>query len=75
MLNFSKWLIVNNAINFLRNRSADFIVGRISGMSSLGVFTVALEIATLPTSEVVAPINPGSLSWLRKVGVKQGKVA
>src|SRR5690606_37739254 len=57
MLNFSKWLIFNNAINFLRTRSPDFVIGRMSGPAGLGLFTVAYEISTLPTSELVAPIN------------------
>lgn len=57
MLHFSKWLVCNNAINFLRTRSPDFVIGRMSGSAALGVFTVAYEIATLPTSELVAPIN------------------
>lgn len=57
LLNFSKWLILNNAVNFLRMRSPDFVIGRISGPASLGLFTVAFEIAKLPTTELVAPIN------------------
>lgn len=57
LMHFSKWLMINNAINFLRNRSPDFIIGRISGTSALGLFTVAYQFATLPTSELVAPIN------------------
>lgn len=57
MLNFSKWLVLNNTINFLRMRSPDFVIGRISGPASLGLFTIAFEIATLPTTELVAPIN------------------
>jgi PST family polysaccharide transporter len=57
MLDFSKWLILNNAFGFLRLRSPDFVVGRISGTSALGLFNVAFEISTLPTTELVAPIN------------------
>lgn len=57
MLNFSKWLILNNAIGFLRLRSPDFIIGRISGSGSLGLFNIAFEISTLPTTELIAPIN------------------
>lgn len=57
MLNFSKWLVLNNVINFLRLRSPDFVIGRISGSASLGLFSIAHEIATLPTTELVAPIN------------------
>ena len=61
MLSFSKWLLLNNCINFLRTRSPDFVVGRMAGTSSLGLFTVAYEISTLPTTELVAPINRAAL--------------
>lgn len=57
LMNFSKWLVINNALGFLRMRSPTFVIGRLSGTSSLGIFTVAFELATLPTTELVAPIN------------------
>lgn len=57
MLGFSKWLILNNAFSFLRVRSPDFIIGRISGSAALGLFNVAYDISTLPTTELVSPIN------------------
>lgn len=57
LFNFSKWLLLNNFVNFMRNRSPDFIVGRIAGTSALGYYTVSYEIGTLPTTELVAPIN------------------
>lgn len=57
MLGFSKWLILNNAVQFLRTRSPDFIIGRVSGTSALGLFSISYEISALPITEIVAPIN------------------
>lgn len=57
LFHFSKWLMLQNFINFLRNRSSDFVVGRLAGPSSLGVFSVAAEISNMPGTELVAPIN------------------
>ena len=57
LFRFSRWLVLNNAIQFLRLRSPDFIIGRMFGTSSLGLFSVAHEISTMPTTELVAPIN------------------
>lgn len=57
LFSFSKWLMLNNVVNYLRTRSPDFVLGRISGTATLGLFTVAHEISTLPTTELVAPIN------------------
>lgn len=53
----SKWLMLNNLTNFLNVRSAEFILGRILGAQALGYYTIAYEISTLPTTELVAPIN------------------
>lgn len=61
MMHFSKWLVFQNALVFLRERAASFVIGRYSGAASLGVFTITAEIASLPGTELVAPINRGIL--------------
>lgn len=53
----SKWLVLNNLFMFLHNRAAPFLLARTSGAQWVGVHTIALEIATLPSTELVAPIN------------------
>lgn len=53
----SKWLVVNNMLAFLNGRAADFVIGRFAGSAGLGVYTISSEISTLPTTELVAPIN------------------
>ena len=57
LLNFSKWLFISNLINFCRGRSTDFILGRTVGTHGLGIFNVASEIAMMPATELVAPLN------------------
>lgn len=57
LFRFSRWLLLNNLIGFLRKRSADFIVGRSLGAAPLGVFSIGNEVASLPTTEMTAPIN------------------
>ncbi len=57
LMHFSKWLMAHNALAFLRDRSSDFVVGRLAGSSSLGLFSVAAEISDMPGTELVAPIN------------------
>lgn len=57
LFGFSKWLFANNLIAFLRHRAIDFVIGRFGGTRPLGLFKVAYEISTLPTMELVAPIN------------------
>jgi len=57
LFSFSSWLFVNNLLNFAAARLSHFVVGRIHGASALGLYTVGWEIAYLPTTEFVAPIN------------------
>jgi len=57
MLHFSKWLLFNNVISFLEDRSSDFFIGRINGPSSLGLYNMGYELANLPTTDLVAPIS------------------
>jgi lipopolysaccharide exporter len=57
LMHVSKWLILQNLISFLRDRSSDFVVGRLAGPASLGAFSVSAEISAMPGTELVAPIN------------------
>lgn len=57
LLSFSMWTLIASAMATLRLRLSHFVLGRIGGASSLGTFAMASEIATLPTTELVMPIN------------------
>ena len=57
LFRFSRWLLINNLITFFRNRGSTFIIGRIMGTSSLGIYGLAYEVSNMPTTEMVAPIN------------------
>jgi PST family polysaccharide transporter len=57
LFSFSIWMFLNNILYFMRTRGADLIVGRVLGPRSLGLFTVGQEVASLPTNELIAPIN------------------
>ena len=57
LFNFSKWLFLSNLIQFFQSRSTDFILGRTVGSHSLGVYSLAAEIAAMPSTELIAPLN------------------
>jgi len=57
LFNFSKWLFISNLIQFLHNRSTDFILGRTVGSYGLGIYNLAAEIAAMPSTELIAPLN------------------
>ena len=44
LLHFSKWLLLVNALQFLRDRSPDFIIGRIAGPHELADFRDTADI-------------------------------
>jgi PST family polysaccharide transporter len=83
LFHFSKWLLLNNFLYFLLHDGCTFIIGRVFGVTELGIYTVAYEISNLPTTELVAPINrvtfPGfskmttvaemSVTYLKVMGV------
>ena len=57
LVRFSRWLLANNILYMFRHRSADFIIGKLSGAGQLGIFTVAYEIANLATTELAVPVE------------------
>jgi O-antigen/teichoic acid export membrane protein len=57
LFSFSSWLMLNNALQFIRLRGAHFIIGRVLGTQGLGIYTIAHEMSNLPTSELANPIN------------------
>lgn len=57
LFRFSRWLLINNLTAFMRNRGANLMIGRVLGTATLGIYSLAAEIASLPTTEMVAPIN------------------
>jgi O-antigen/teichoic acid export membrane protein len=57
LFRFSSWLLVANIVNFAETRFAHFFVGRVEGPAPLGLFTIASDFASLPTTELSAPIN------------------
>jgi lipopolysaccharide exporter len=57
LLHFSKWIMMQNGLAFLKERSSDLIIGRLAGPHELGVFSVSAEISNMPGTELVAPIN------------------
>jgi lipopolysaccharide exporter len=57
LFHFSKWLLALNFVQYLRERSSDWIIGRAAGPAALGSFNVSYELASLPSTELIAPIN------------------
>jgi O-antigen/teichoic acid export membrane protein len=67
MLGFSKWLLLNNVVGFLKERSSDFVIGRLHGAAPLGIYNVSYEFAIIPTTELAAPINRALLPGFARI--------
>ena len=57
LVSFSKWIYFDNLLVFLGQRGPELIIGKAAGENTLGLFSVGYDIAMLPTSEMIAPIN------------------
>ena len=66
---FSKWLFLSNLVLFIQNKSDSFILGRAVGAYDLGVYNIASEIAVMPSTEFIAPINRAVFPAYSKLSV------
>jgi lipopolysaccharide exporter len=67
LLGFSKWLLLNNVLHLFVARMDVFVIGRFFGAHNLGIYNVSSEIASLPTTELVAPIQRAIFPGLAKI--------
>ncbi len=57
IFHFSKWVLVQNVINGLNERSPAIILGRVADANAVAHFSVSHEISSLATTEIAAPIR------------------
>ena len=57
MWGFSQWMLLVNVGNFAQERADQLLVGRLASAAELGLYNVANEVASLPTSEVLFPMS------------------
>jgi O-antigen/teichoic acid export membrane protein len=67
LFGFSKWLLINNIVCFFKERSSDFVVGRLHGPASLGLYNISYEISNMPTADLSASINRALLPGFAKI--------
>jgi O-antigen/teichoic acid export membrane protein len=64
---FSQWLLVTNIGYYAYTRADQFIIGGTVGKANLGTYSVAAEVAELPTTEVIAALSRVVLPGLAKI--------
>lgn len=74
LLGFSKWLMINNVLFFLNNKSPEMVVGKMLSPQAAGLFSIAHEVSVLPTSEMVGNINTATYPGYCKVSDDLGEL-
>jgi lipopolysaccharide exporter len=64
---FSFWSWALSLSSLVRDRSDAFIIGRVLDITQVGIFSVAAEIASLPTTELVSPLARACFSSFASV--------
>ncbi len=54
---FSKWMLATNLLQFVQRRLDTFILGKTLGLTSLGIYAIALELANLVATEFAMPLR------------------
>lgn len=74
LFGFSKWLFISNLIQFLHSRSTDFVLGRTVGSHGLGVYNLGAEIASMPATVLIAPLNRAVYPAYAKLAAQRAKL-
>jgi lipopolysaccharide exporter len=61
LFSYSKWLQVNSVFRYLRDRGSTIVMGRLLDAPAVGIFSLANEIASLPATALVQPLNRAML--------------
>ncbi len=75
ILGFSIWLLLNNILGYFNLRYDEFVLGRMMGSASVGLYSVSYEVSNMPTSELVAPIRRAIFPGYAKLAVSREKLA
>ncbi|MCD4768844.1 MAG: lipopolysaccharide biosynthesis protein, partial [Bacteroidales bacterium] len=54
---FGRWILGSVTLEFLLDKGDDIIVGKIVGVTSLGLYRIAYNISNLPTTEITCAIS------------------
>jgi lipopolysaccharide exporter len=57
IIGFSLWTWAQAIVYQVKERSDTIVIGRVMGASQVGVFSIGLELGSLPTTELVEPLG------------------
>ena len=56
LFGFSAWWLMSQAVGMLGRRGQDLLIGQRMGAAILGQYAIALDVSTMATTEIVAPV-------------------
>ncbi|MFK5893285.1 MAG: lipopolysaccharide biosynthesis protein [Pseudomonadota bacterium] len=74
LFGFSKWLMVNNFLNFLNDKSPELVLGKIISPHSAAIYSISAEIGQMTTTEIVANLNRAIYPGYSKVSDNLSKL-
>ena len=63
---FCKWIVVRNLATVLQSQGDSFVIAKFFGIDWMGVYSMGMRFAALPTKQVMAPVLPPVYSGLAK---------
>jgi lipopolysaccharide exporter len=64
---YSTMLWVNNLAGLLNNLGTRSLIGKLSGIGAVGIYEVGLEIASLPSTELVGPLTRSAFAGFAEI--------
>jgi len=61
LFRFGRWLLGSSVVVFLLNQGDDVLVGKLLGVSALGIYQVAYRISNLPATEITGLVGAVAL--------------
>ena len=74
LFHVSQWMFLNNLLQYVNGRAADFLIGRMQGPRSLGIYSLANEFGSMPTVELIAPVNRAAFPGYSRLAAERGDV-
>lgn len=75
LLSISGWLVLSSTLYYFREQSSNIALGRLAGPRATGLYTLSYDFASLPTQQLIAPINRAVLPGLVKLSAQPQELA
>jgi O-antigen/teichoic acid export membrane protein len=68
-------MLLGSVIVFARQRASDFVIGRLAGAQSLGLYNIGAELSTMPATEIAMPVSRAAFPVYSAIARDRGGLA